>query len=1014
VSVVEILRATNALEDLPRIAAALGAQPVWMEVPAERWLGGVLAPGGIGRVAMVGQTAGFAWFGAEAERQSDAAEAIARRLAARGEAAGVLALGLRSRALAVAVAYGEVPVLELSLDRPDQLTLACLARIRRPAQACGLPQAAQVAEAISGEGITRRFFRQFRRILEETAAALPGTLGGSDRHGVALLQLTRVLFLYFIQVKGWLNGETDFLRRRVDQCLDQGGSIQRDLLRPLFFGTLNRRLESRGRAARFGRIPFLNGGLFEPHRLERSCRGDLPNSVWCAAFDDLFERFHFTVNEAGPPGAVAPDMLGRVFEGVMAPDQRRATGTFYTPTALVGDLVDAGLVALIGSRLELSDGEAAIQLRAGGVRVQRILRDITVLDPAVGSGGFLLTALERLAFLRAPNRVPGAALRPDILRRNLFGVDLNPMAVRLTELRLWLAVIAQDQEDRPEYVLPLPNLDCLVRQGDTLSDPVGLAVAVSLQPARAGMLIAAIRQGFIIATGEEKRAAARRLRRAEEDAARECLEQAEERVELAISDCLGAARTPDLFGAPGGLDGRGRHRLRELRALLHRIRQGRRRLAQDGEVPWFQFESHFADVFASRGGFDLVVGNPPWVRGERLPPPVRQWLSRRYRWWRVPGSGFGFTHYPDLSVAFLERGFELTAPRGAIAMLVPAKLATAGYATPARHVLGASATLHAVANLTGAPSARFEATTYPLALVMSKRGASPRSMVRDRLDPVAPATVPQDTLLDGAPWVLTHASIRDVLASLRARYPLLRLRYTIHLGVKTGANRVFLNPQNPIEPSLLRWAIRGRDLRAFSTLLRARIVWTHDASGLPYPSLPSQAARHFAANEAILRARVDYTGGPLWTMFRTSPLRAPGRAVWADLARTLTAIALTGDPAHDPIPLNTCYVVPTRTPEEALRLAAWLNATWLRAAARLTAVPASNGYVRFTARTVGALPLPEGVANDPELVALALDAAAGDPIQERLDDVCAAHLALTTGERDALASVAGDGSHHRR
>ena len=84
----------------------------------------------------------------------------------------------------------------------------------------------------------------------------------------------------------------------MEQCLAHKRRIHRDLLRPLFFGTLNRPRAQRSRvAALFGSIPFLNGGLFEPHPLERRFRADIPNPVWRDAFDQLFERFHFTVTE---------------------------------------------------------------------------------------------------------------------------------------------------------------------------------------------------------------------------------------------------------------------------------------------------------------------------------------------------------------------------------------------------------------------------------------------------------------------------------------------------------------------------------------------------------------------------------------------------------------------------------------------------------------------------------------------------------------------------------------------
>lgn len=1005
----ESLRAVAGLEQLAHLVAALGYRPAWEEISVDSWLGAVSGARGIRRAAVVGRSEGFAWLGIDADDPGQRAAATAGRLLARGEVGGVVALGSGTRQLVVSVAFGDLPSLEVGLDRPDAIALACLERARARSGISGLAQAVLIAEALSGEGVSRRFFEGFRSTLAHVSDEVRGATNEGERHGLALLQLTRVLFLYFVQAKGWLNEEPDFLRRRIDGCLDRGGSIHRDLLRPLFFGTLNRRIGARGRAAQFGRIPFLNGGLFEAHYLER--RGqDFSNAVWQSAFDGLFERFHFTVSEtgeraAGAAPAVAPDMLGRVFEGVMAPELRRGSGTFYTPAALVGELMEAGLVALIASRFDVGDPEASARLRQGGPELSRLLRDLTVLDPAVGSGGFLLATLERLARLRSPGARPSSSLKREVLRRNLFGVDINPMAVRLAELRLWLAVIADDPEDRPEHVLPLPNLDCLIRQGDTLADPIGLVTSWPLRPARAGGMVAAIRQRFILATGEEKRIAARALRGAEINAGRECLELAAERIELDLAECLGAARAPDLFGERRGLTPKLAQRLRSLRAALHQIRGARRRLDRDGELPWFQFESHFADVFAERGGFDLLVGNPPWVRGERIPPALRDRLKRRYRWWRTAGAESGYAHRPDLAVAFLERAFELTGPGGAMAMLLPSKLATAGYATTARQALGSQATLHAIADLTEEPGARFQATTYPLALVLSKRAPRLRGVVRDALSATVPALTPQATLLGGAPWVLTRPDVREAREAIVGRHPPIAAGYQPQSGAKTGANHLFLNPEAPIEPALIRWAIRGRDVRPFRVELRTRIVWTHDAAGRPFRRLPAQAARHFLAHEARLRARADFTGGPPWMVFRTAPLTAPGRVVWADLSCQLAAVALTGDPTRDPIPLNSCYVLPTGSSDEAHRLAAWLNARWLTGLARLTAMPASGGYARFTASVIAGLPLPASAISDPDLASLGRAGAAGHAIQEELDECCARHLGLTANERSALGMV---------
>src|SRR5690606_41880134 len=118
----------------------------------------------------------------------------------------------------------------------------------------------------------------------------------------------------------------------------------------------------------------------------------------------------------------------------------------------------------------------------------------------------------------------------------------------------------------------------------------------------------------------------------------------------------------------------------------------------------FGIGSAFAPVLAA-GGFDLVVGTPPWVRGERLPATTRARLASRYRWWRAGGTGW--RHAPDLAVAFLERGIELLAPGGTIAFLLPAKLATAGYATSRRAGVIQRCSIETLADLTDDPRADF-------------------------------------------------------------------------------------------------------------------------------------------------------------------------------------------------------------------------------------------------------------------------------------------------------------------
>ena len=1004
------LRAIQSLSDLPHLVATLGHQPLWEPVPEQAWnTRGTRAF----KVSAVGQTGDLPWLALESSCPERDAAMLARRLFGRGRVAMVLALDCETRRLAVAVGFARCPSVQLDLTNPGCERLATIVGLAGGSPGGPLAFAARAAETLSAEPIGRRFFREFQATLDRMAASLRGAVPQDHRQPLVLLHLTRVLFLYFVQAKGWLAGRERFLAEEVDRCLIRRRRIHRDLLRPLFFGTLNQPMSQRGRSAcKFGSIPFLNGGLFEPHALERRYPSDLSNELWRDAFDHLFERFHFTVSEKGTRGSVAPDMLGRVFEGVMEPEARRVSGTFYTPALLVERLLDAALLPLLSRSLRCSESDAHSRLNDRDPSVAGLLETVTLLDPAVGSGAFLLGALERLSAL-GPAELDSTARKRRVLQQNLFGVDRNPASVRLTELRLWLAVIADDPAERAENVHPLPNLDCLIRQGDSLFDPLGLALAGDHpRPSRElAAELAGLRYEVVNASGPHKRALGRRLDAAERRALGHALQAAEQKQIDAIAQCLQQARTLDLFGRRRGLDPKLCSRLKRIRSCLRGLRQARRRLSDNGEVPWFHYQSHFADVFA-RGGFDIVMGNPPWLRSEAIQPQIRRQLEGRYRWWRIRSRSFG--NSPDLAVAFLERAFELCAPGGTVAMLVPAKVMTATYGAVARHELASTATLHVIADLTGTPEASFDATVYPLALVASKSTPLREHRVRTTLHPESGTRLRQWELSGGGPWILAESEVREVVTGLRQDHASLSESITCHLGIKTGLNRVFLDPPPDLEPEVLRWAVRGRDVKPFRCHCRRRLLWTHDSQGRPALRLPPKAAAYLEPHQAALRARRDYRGGQLWTLFRVRPALARYRVVWSDLARRLTALALISRSDLERIPLNSCYIAPVGSASRANALAAWLNSTWIRAIARLGAVPAAGGFARFNAQVVSRLPCPRSVLADATLADLGKNGRTGALIQTDLDELAARHLGLSRSAQSALRAVVDGVPGHRR
>jgi len=1017
------LRRARRASDLTHVFVALGYRAA--DAPYE------------GDATVRARWRGFRVVAADASAPKEAARALARRLASTGDRGLAACIGGDTLALAAPRAGTGTATRALLVDchSPSAFALEQLRALGTGRSQTALAHALHVAEVLSAEAVGEGFFRAFRRTWESMAASLSGTVAEGDRRFAALQTLTRMLFLYFVQAKGWLDGNPAFLRSLLDSTLARGGDFHRRALDPLFFDTLNRPPERR-RRRRFPGIPYLNGGLFERHPVERRL-GPLhfDDRVWLDAFEGLFDRYRFCVQEADETGAVAPDMLGQVFERLMEPDDRSHSGTFFTPESIVREIVDATLTSALAGAGGLAS-EAAERVVSGGElddadrrRASEALRRFRILDPAVGSGAFLLGALEALtdAEMRLSPSVEAATRwrrRRRILRDNLFGVDVNPIAVRLAELRLWLAVIADDPADEPAAVEPLPNLDGLVRQGDTLFDPVAAARAWHPHAApiasRFARRVAEARHALFDARGAVASDTVALLRRRESDLARAVLDRAITSGEHALRDLDALAEGRDLFGGRTGLTEGQRARRRAVAASLDGLLRARASVG-DGALPFFAFDVHLPDV-AAAGGFDVVLGNPPWVRAERLGEDERRRLRLRFRLWRADGER-GFRHLPDLAVAFLERALELTRDGGAVGLLVPSKLASAGYAETARRHVVRETTIDCLHRVPGAEARRFGATTYPLAVVL--RRTAPSSTHAIRLGLRGGERVLQHDLERPGPWVLVPQRTGDAVERLRQSGRPLREVALPHLGVKTGADGLLVGRVTArsrqmcevefgtggtvrLEPSVLRPALRGRDVAAFAAVPSRVVLWCYSAAGEVLAQLPPLAAAYVARHRAALEHRADYRAGPLWTLFRTGPAARGHRVVWSDIARRLGA-AVVEESAADSVPLNTCYVAAFPDRESALVACAVLNSSWATALAGVLADEARGGYRRFNARVVGSIPLPTaGLAFD-RLVRLAFDAHRGSDVPTaQLDHAVAQALGLSGSVQAALRAALDD------
>ncbi len=651
--------------------------------------------------------------------------------------------------------------------------------------------------------------------------------------------------------------------------------------------------------------------------------------------------------------------------------------------------------------------------------------------------------LERIASLRLDAGESGsiAEIRRRVLTTSIFGVDLNPMAVWLCELRLWLAIVIESSEGDPMRVIPLPNLDRHIRVGDSLS---GGAFDDATRPA-SGHRLAGLRQRYMRAAGPRKRTLARAMDRAERNAAIELLQRERARLTAQRKEMLLVLRAKDLFDERHPPDRDARLRLVGVRLQIRDSAQRERNLRSGAALP-FSFAAHFSDV-AAAGGFDLIVGNPPWVRLHHIAESSREKLRRDFVVYRnaawesgasAAGAGHGFAAQIDMAALFVERSCELLRGGGTMALLLPSKLWRSLAGGGLRQLLLDRTDLVLLEDLEEAPS-QFEAAVYPSLLVVRRQTEVPgkeplaiRAVVRlgDRVVKwsCSPRSIPFDET-PGSPWVLLPQPARKAFDCLRAAGVALAESQFGRpiLGVKTGCNSAYVvhveridgevasisagERLGLIERQMLRPLVRGESLAAWRmTGPREYLVWPQRDGSVPLNPLPPLARRWLFPYRDQLASRSDLHGRlPWWTVFRTeSASHRNPRVIWADFGLTPRAIVIeAGDPV---IALNSCYVANCATLADAHSLAALLNGPLVTAWLNVLAEPARGGYRRYLGWTLSLLPVPSDWDHAREQLAhLGERAMLGDvPSDAELLDAALSAYRLDLSDIQALLSWTSD------
>jgi methylase of polypeptide subunit release factors len=466
----------------------------------------------------------------------------------------------------------------------------------------------------------------------------------------------RYIFCWFLKEKGII--PPSLISKETIEATD---NYYQNVLLKLFFETLNTKVQDRNPLTYnklFEKIPYLNGGLFDESEEDRLF-AKLELDDWLRPFVGILESYDFTVDESSSQYqqvAVDPEMLGRIFENLLASqneeteklaNQRKAFGAFYTPREIVDYMVNESLKAYLQTQLAESGVQdeqerekkiaplLAAHADAGHLKkedknfILKKLEQIKILDPACGSGAFPMGILHKLVEL---NEALGTVkssyeLKKDILSHNIYGVDIMPMAIEIARLRAWLSLVLEEEykPNDPKHnfgLKPLPNLDFKFVCANSLID-IPEDEYVSNMAADALLEFEKLTEKYFAASLEAKE----RLK----DDIKDCVNRITEIHSIAIDRFKLQIRREEKSSAEARLK-KMKQRLTEYERQ-HQQWQSYKNIFDEKTVEFFNTKYFFPSV---KNGFDVVIGNPPYVSyygntGSDLTEDDRVYFAENYK-----------------------------------------------------------------------------------------------------------------------------------------------------------------------------------------------------------------------------------------------------------------------------------------------------------------------------------------------------------------------------------------------
>ena len=694
-------------------------------------------------------------------------------------------------------------------------------------------------QAFSVEKLSKEFFADYKAIYEDLVEYITGKkyikksgkwveqlshdpnhqhrifFNSIDREARDFVKrmLGRIVFLYFIQKKGWLaattkefrDGDLDYLANLFANSKNQEDFYASELV-PLFFKTLNNP-DSQIKPNKDGLFfPYLNGGLFDDSQDAKYNQLILPQDKFEKLFK-TFGEFNFTVYEDAPDEqtvAVDPEMLGHIFENLL--EDNKEKGAFYTPKEIVHYMCRESLLNYIYSYTGYEDDEAyklrlqtyfdeldtSIFSSSELKQLDRALEDVKICDPAIGSGAFPMGLLHEIYNLKLPiedkygNRAKSpAAIKKHIIEESIYGVDIDPGAVDIARLRFWLSLVVD--EDIPQ---PLPNLDFKIICANTLI-PLG-----DFQ-AQTELAFGIEKDGEL----DSIHSIAKKLT----DIREKFFDSSQLNKEKIIKEFLKVQTGITKLIPNAGPNIDFLTKLYDFDPFSHK--------SHSWFDPWW--------MFGIKDGFDIVIGNPPYVQMQKESGKLSELLKfEGYKTYERTG---------DLYAIFYELGFKILKQNGIHCFITSSQWMKANYGKSLRKLFLTKNPLKLIAL---GPSA-FENAVVDTNILIAQNSDNLNKLLgavilnkeeTENLNTLV--FIPMSYVNEDA-WTIIGVTAQEIKRIIQEKgKPLSDWEVKINFGIKTGFNEAFiideekkkeLIKQDAKTEEIIKPILRGREVEKYYT-----------------------------------------------------------------------------------------------------------------------------------------------------------------------------------------------------